>query len=799
MEDSNNTNSLISDSFIKEITRYISYWKVFLISISIFVIAALIYLRYATIIYSSSAKIEILDDSMDSEMALPTAMTIFNRSMINLENDIEIIKSYRIVRQVVDELELGTNFYTTGNIKTSQNHRTEWMSNLDYELVINKSLLNPESLYKFIFDFDRNSMTIDYFINDQLIETLNYSKLSTDTNSGVLPFYFSLNETNDDIDDLTYFFEINPSEYTALMLCERINVNMLGKESDLLSISLETPNILIAEETINTLLNKFDNDGIKDRQLVFKRTIDFVNSRFNDLKSELDKIEISKQKFKETNDLTEITYDISSYTTQEFAYDAELFNAQSQLELVNLLINSISEEESDFFPVNLGLENNLINELINDFNRLLTQKLKYSSSSGSNNTLIKNIDIQLSALEKNIKSSLINFKSSLDVITKQLSEKENQFSLINESVPENEKILRSIEREQEIKEALFLLLLQKKEEAEINFAVTKPSIKVIDYAITNPIPVHPKKIIILLISIFLGFLIPFLVIYLIFLFDNKIHTKAALKEALLENIPIIAEIPFITEKSHLHSVMDEKSRTPLAESIRMIVANLNFMLFNSDSKLKNNRILVTSSIKGEGKTLVSINFASSLSAKYPKVILLGCDLRNPQLHKFLGLEKSKKGISDLIYRNDLNWKDLIIKHNKLDILLSGTIPPNPTELLSSEKFKSFLEDISKKYDYIVIDSAPCLLVSDTFEISKLVDTSVYLVRANHTDKNVVPFINETFQQNKLSNINVVFNSVGNSSVYGYKYGYQYGYKYGYKYGYNYGYGYGYGNDEENNI
>ena len=796
MEDNNNTNYLISDSFVKEITRYISYWKVFLISISFFVISALIYLRYATNIYSSSAKIEILDDSMDSEMALPTAMTIFNRSMINLENDIEIIKSYRIVRQVVDELELGTNFYTTGYIKTTQNHLTEWMSNLDYELEINRSLLDPESLYKFVFDFDRNSMTIDYFFNDQLIETLNYSELSTDTNSGVLPFYFSLNETNDDIDDLTYFFEINPSEYTALMLCERINVNMLGKESDLLSISLESPNILIAEETINTLLNKFDNDGIKDRQLVFKRTIDFVNSRFNDLKSELDKIEISKQKFKETNDLTEITYDISSYTTQEFAYDAELFNAQSQLELVNLLINSIKEEESDFFPINLGLENNLINELINDFNKLLTEKLKYSSSGGSNNTLIKNIDIQLSALEKNIKSSLINFKSSLDVVVKQLSEKENQFSLINESVPENEKILRSIEREQEIKEALFLLLLQKKEEAEINFAVTKPSIKVIDYAITNPAPIHPKKIIILLISIFIGTFIPFLVIYLIFLFDDKIHTKAALKEVLSENIPIIAEIPYITEESHLRSVIDEKSRIPLAESIRMIVANLNFMLFNSDSKLKNNRILVTSSIKGEGKTLVSINFASSLSAKYPKVILLGCDLRNPQLHKFLGLEKSKKGISDIIYRNDLNWKDLIIKNNKLDILLSGTIPPNPTELLSSDKFKSFIDDISKIYDYIVIDSAPCLLVSDTFEISKLVDNSIYLVRANHTSKDVIPFINETFQQKKLSNINVVFNSVGNSSVYGYKYGYQYGYKYGYKYGYNYGYGYGYGDDGE---
>ena len=215
------------------------------------------------------------------------------------------------------------------------------------------------------------------------------------------------------------------------------------------------------------------------------------------------------------------------------------------------------------------------------------------------------------------------------------------------------------------------------------------------------------------------------------------------------------------------------------------------MVDNSGSKV----ILVTSSIKGEGKTLVSVNMASILKKENKKVILLGADLRNPQIHRYLDKKKTVKGISDYMH-TDSDINEFILKsHNNLDIILSGTIPPNPTELLSSQKFKDLIIKLRKNYDYIIIDSAPCLLVSDTFEISKMADSVVYLVRANHSEIKITNYINEVFSNSRLPNINIVFNGVGSSSKYCYKYGYQYGYQYGYKYGYNYGYGYGYG--EEN--
>ena len=227
----------------------------------------------------------------------------------------------------------------------------------------------------------------------------------------------------------------------------------------------------------------------------------------------------------------------------------------------------------------------------------------------------------------------------------------------------------------------------------------------------------------------------------------------------------------------------------------MLIANLKFTNLEINKNNEGKVILVTSSIKGEGKTLISSRLSKVISFSDKKTILIGADLRNPQLHKSLGIDKNTKGISDYIYRNDIDWKDLILKSGSLEILLSGTIPPNPTELLNSKKFKSLITYLKKVYDYVIIDSAPCLLVADTLQFSNYVDTSLVVVRANYTQKDIISFISELKLNNKLEKINIVFNGVGNSSAYGYKYGYQYGYKYGYKYGYNYGYGYGYGEDK----
>ena len=354
------------------------------------------------------------------------------------------------------------------------------------------------------------------------------------------------------------------------------------------------------------------------------------------------------------------------------------------------------------------------------------------------------------------------------------------------------KILRSIERELEVKEALFLLLLQKREEAAINYAVVKPSIKIIDSARTSLGSKSPNTMLFFISFAILGFIVPFAFLNIKFFLDTKIHTRKQLGN-LVSNIPIIGEIPHIENQKSLEKIVTADSRDTVAESIRMVIANLNFVLFDNENSNRNNLILVTSSIKGEGKTIISANLASLLSIKYKNVLLVGADLRNPQIHRYLSIDKSVKGLTDCIYKN-IDYNDFIIKKGNLDILLSGTIPPNPTELLSSKNFKNFIENVAKKYDYVIIDSAPCLLVSDTFEISKFVDTTLYVVRSNFSDTKLTDFINESKTENKLSNINLIFNGVGNSGDYGYKYGYQYGYKYGYKYGYNYGYGYGYTGD-----
>ena len=320
-------------------------------------------------------------------------------------------------------------------------------------------------------------------------------------------------------------------------------ITPIGKESDLLEISIENANPKIAREFINKLVNNFDKDGIVDRQLVFKRTIDFVDSRFDFLKSELLSIEDVKENYKKEQNLSYIEEDASISIQQKITYDSELFQVEAQLELSNILKNSIHDNrDEDFIPVNIGLQDDAVNNLIAEYNLILLEKNKLKSSAGENNIVLRNYDKYLFNLKENVLKSLNNYNEGLSVKISTLKQKENESNSFFSGIPRNEKMLRSIEREQEIKEALFLLLLQKREEAAINFAVTKPSIKIIDKAITNILPVLPKVKLSFLLAIILAFIIPTIILYVIFLLDTKIHTREQLTVN-LNDIPIIAELP----------------------------------------------------------------------------------------------------------------------------------------------------------------------------------------------------------------------------------------------------------------
>ena len=796
-----NKNSAFIDK--NELIRYITFWPYFLVSILFFVLSGFFFVKYSNPVFEAYSKIEIYDESQDSEMALPTAMTIFNRSMINIENEIGVLNSHILHRKVVRKLDANFNYFKIGIIKDSPVELSSLYADFDYS--INKKVVDTISKkLTFILKTSDKKLIIDkYDFEGNFINSKEFNNYSSTEDSGAfIPFSISINQ--DDELDLERKIVIYPIESYTDYARENFSVSQTGKDSDQIALTFRGNNKKLNEIYLNTLMNEFDLDGVLDRRLEYQRTMEFADERSDFLAKELKQIENRKQNFKEKNNLTNIESDASVSISQKVNYDTELFNAISQKDLVLLLLDIFEKQDfNKLMPANIGIDNDNINNLISEYNSMITQRSKLMIAAGPNNLFIKNLEKQLIEYQKNISESVDNYIKSLNLTISSLESKENEFSINYRDIPEKEKVLRSIERELEIKESLFLLLLQKREEAAINFAVVKPSIKVIDYSRSTLYPVFPKANIVFLVTFVIGFLFVYVILFLWFYFDNKVHTRNDLTKSLNPEIPVISEIPHMKSGKNSNnfeslSSINSSFRHPVMESIRMLVSSLGFLKSDKNSN-RGQVILVTSSIKGEGKTFVSSLFSKTLSfSPNSKVLLIGSDLRNPQIHRYLNVDKTKLGLSDYIYRNNLDWKNLLIKSDELDILLSGTIPPNPIELLRSEKLKELIQNLRTEYDYIIIDSAPCLLVADTFELTKFSDFIFIVTRAAQTTNEIIEFINQSYSDNKLNNLSIILNAVGNSRAYGYKYGYQYGYLYDYKYSYKYGYKYGYQYGEQEN-
>ncbi|WP_370104058.1 GumC family protein, partial [Winogradskyella sp.] len=428
---------------------------------------------------------------------------------------------------------------------------------------------------------------------------------------------------------------------------------------------------------------------------------------------------------------------------------------------------------------NIGIENAGINTLISEYNQAVINKDKLKNSAGANNPTVKLAESQVADLKANINRSLRTYTSQLEASLRQLENRNQKFAGRVSQIPKQERLFKAIQRQQKIKESLYLLLLQKREEAAINEAITEPSIKVVENALSGTNPISPKPNIVYAGAILGGLLIPFGILYLMFMFDTKLHGKEDITKV-ASNIPVIGEIPDLKKKKDV-IFTDPNDRSALAESFRILSSNVDYILPIKNGE-KGKVIYCTSTIKGEGKTFVSLNLSLALSSINKKVLLIGADLRNPQIHSHIREDKQKSGLSNYLHDVDHNWKDSLIrgfeKHPNHHIILSGSIPPNPAHLLTNGRFKKLIEEAKEDYDYVVVDTAPTILVTDTMLISQLADATIYLARANYTEKNLLKFSKELSESGKIKNMAYVINSVGASKSYGY----------GYNYGYNYGYG-----------
>jgi capsular exopolysaccharide synthesis family protein len=763
----------------RELSYYFFFWPWFLVTIAMALVASYSYLRYTPNIYLSSAQVQITKSDASSSF-LTTEVTSLFGTRVNVENDISVITSNHILSQVVQQLDLQTIITLQGRVKSS----LQFGKGLPFEI----QFKNPDDFQNWNLVFSNGSALIS---SDTLSFKVNKNEILEND-------YFSFSIKNDSlyVKDTEYNIQRTSLNFATSSLKKRIQALPGSKSTsaEVINLSINGTNKLRNDATLNTLIQVVIADRIEDERQLTSATIKFIDTRLETLKNSLDKISKKTIEYQLENNIYDTEQQTSSLLSNIVKENEETFNLKIQLEIATSLLEQLNSQQNfEILPANIGIVDVNINELIASYNTLVIERNNLLISTTKNSPFVLKITEQLNRIRKANLEGIRLYIENLEVSLSSYQKITDENLGIISSFPEKGYTMRTLAREFKFTEDLLVFLSQRKEEASISYVSVLPNLKVLSYGISNNFPISPKRNVIYLGGLLMGLIIPFGILFLLKILDTKINTREDL-EIGLPGLSILGEVPFDENYSS-----ENDDRGIIAESTRVIRSNMSFLLNQNKPQV----IISTSTIKGEGKSFISYNIAQSYNALGKKVILIGADLRNPQVHTLLGIERGNLGLSTFL--NDVNYNDLdklIVKGksiDEMDYLLSGAIPPNPSELLMRPRMKELLEILKSSYDLIIIDSAPLLLVSDTTPILPLCDLVVYVSRAQYSDKNLFPFIKEIHGRENMPPFGMVLNGLiasGSSSGYGYGYRYSYKYRYSYTYKYNYGYGYGYGRDEE---
>ncbi|WP_394675210.1 GumC family protein [uncultured Chryseobacterium sp.] len=569
------------------------------------------------------------------------------------------------------------------------------------------------------------------------------------------------------------FFYYSDFQSTVDNYQESLMVDLLDKDGTIITLAADFENKDKAKDFLNALVKQYNIYSINDKNIESKKTKDFIDKRISIISKELGDVETQKEGFKSSKNIVDLPSEAKINLQMKEQSKANLLELGTQIELNQILQSTLSKKGvGDVLPLNIGLDNEAAAKAIQEYNAMVLQRNKLLNEATSDNPVVKDINKQIGEMKSALVQSLQKNVTSLELakrkVESQLGGSENMIS----EIPTMEKLFRGIERQQQIKESLYLLLLQKREEAAISMEITAEKARVIDKAFVYKKPVAPKKMFILGVFILLGLLIPFAIIYLRQLMQSAIVTRSDI--AKLTTLPVIGEIPKLKNKEN--PLVSFNDVSPMAEAFRIFVTNLKFLLPAKDNS---HIIMVTSSVKGEGKTFISTNLSIILASARTKVLVIGADVRNPQLQRYNPSMKSAKGLAEFMSGEELVLQDIVHPsgyNENCDFIYSGTIPPNPTDLLQNGKLDELLATIKdlNRYKYIVLDTAPLLLVTDSLLIADKSDAIVYITRSEVTERGYFDFLNQSVDEKKLRNVGIVINGIKDSNFgYGNKYGYGY--------------------------
>ena len=781
-------------------------WYWFVLSLIIFGSLGAIYLRYATPMYQSTAKLLIKDENSNNRRG-QSLQNMSNLGIISnstgIDNEMEILTSHSIAEDAIRDLKLYVNYSTKGRVKDVILYRNQPL-NVDVDQAHLERLNAPINL-----SITKDSLTY-------IVSGTYYVPTNDNSNEGPYSINRKFTSLPATIATRAGIITISSNNGYAMRSAQALNVSILSprmaanKYANELQVTQTAKSTSIAQlqltdevpqrslDYLKQLAIVYNRQANEDKNTIALRTDKFINDRLGKINAELGKTEGELQSYKQQNGIVELKMNAGNSVANQNSSELKLAEVETQIELFNTIareVESSSRNLSQVIPSNVGLDDQSSTSLINKYNELVLERNRLLRSASESSPVVEPLTAQIRELNGNIRRAISAARQNLQIQRDAVSAQVNKFNEQVAETPQQERMLTQIDRQQEVKSGLYLMLLQKREENSISLAATADKGKLID----DPQligKISPNSTSIILIALLIGLILPVLVIVTLQFFRYKIEGHDDV--ARLTKLPIIADVAIASNKAKGKSdiVVHENQNNQMEEIFRSMRTNIQFMLKEGQKV-----VLFTSSTSGEGKTFNAANLSVSFGLLGKKVILVGLDIRRPRLAELFGINDHKHGITNLLVKDNPTTEDLQEQilpsgvNKNLDLLMAGPIPPNPAELIARNSLDIIINLLKERYDYIMIDTAPVGLVTDTLQVARVADASIYMCRADYTPKSSFNLINALANEKKFPNMAIVLNGIDMSKR---KYSYYYGYggygKYG-RYGRaSYGTSYGqYGN------
>ena len=745
---------------------FLRKWKFIAFGVVVALVPAWGFLRYSTPVYQVHADIKLKEESRGSSPSAISIEDIANIGAVsNVSDEAEVIKSRSIVRRAIKQLNLQTSYIVEGRIKSSDLYDRS-------PVIVSMGQHCLDSLTQdidFVMTMEGEHVRIKGVMGEQVIDTL-FTELPAlmQTEQGPISFV-----RRPGIEPLDKPVEVNIAMMEKVLRHYRSNMTVqpMGGarvRSNLMTLTINTPYPAKGQDFLTEVIDVYNNEMIADKNMEASNTQRFINERIAIINEELSSADLNVEAYKREQGLTDMQSDLQRDMQMGSKYEQTLVQVETQMNVVSSLNTYVNDPANANLPVpsNIGIDDPTLVATANEYNRLLLERERMAQSMTAENPMMRRLDEQISGLRSSINSSIHSVQQGLQIQRRDAQNQVQMFGGRLGSMPKQEREFMDLTREQQIKQNLFLMLLQKREENALALAATSNTAKIINEAVRGAM-VFPKTKIIYLAALLLGLLIPAGMIYLYDLLQFKVKTRSDVDR--LSRIEILGDIPRHDKNAHL--VVSENSTEEVNEAFRILRTNL-VLSMGAEQQVA----LFTSTVPGEGKTFMALNTAASIALLDKKVLLIGADLRLPRLHEYLNIDK-RDGLSNYLSGFEKDYRNLISKSEipGLDVLHAGPIPPNPAELLSRNTLDNLIGELRQEYDYILIDTAPVSLVTDTLTMDRISDTTVYVTRAGYSRKGNIKFANQMQAQRKLKNMLLVVNDVKD-----------------YYHGYGYGYGYGYG-------